>query len=193
MLDAPQYFDQTSAEQIEGTTVGARGGYRLYQPIAVELLLEFGKNSIKNACSSQNEETATDDCKGAGEKKIDYELISARIGPNLRIMSTGPSLRFVSTLGAGTVFHKLDVTRTVEGGVEQADNLKGGSGGDPYFLVELGAQMNFGHLLLEAAASFYIEGMENLGGSEVKYDPAVLKMIGLGVRGGYSQWRSPKR
>ncbi|HEY6559030.1 MAG TPA: hypothetical protein VI072_17220, partial [Polyangiaceae bacterium] len=195
MLDAPQYFDEASAERVEGTTIGVRGGYRLYEPIAVELLLEFGKNSVKDACSFEptgSEQTASEDCSGEEERKIDYELLSGRIGPNLRIMSTAPSLRFVSTLGAGTVFHKLDVTRTMKGR-EEDTNLKGGTGGDPYFLVELGAQMNFGHLLLEAAASFYIEGMENLGDSEVKYDPAVLKMIGLALRGGYSQWRTPRR
>ncbi|HMJ13589.1 MAG TPA: PEGA domain-containing protein, partial [Polyangiaceae bacterium] len=200
MLDAPQSFDEQSAEQVSGTMVGARGGYRLYNPIAIELLIEAGKNSVKNACSvdagtpseATSEPRASEDCNQSGEKKIDYDLISARIGPNLRIMSTGPSLRFISTLGAGAVFHKLDVTRTVDQ-TREIKNLKGGSGGDPYFLVELGGQMNFGHLLLEAAASFYIEGMANLGDSQVKYDPAVLKMIGLGVRGGYSQWRSPKR
>ncbi|HEY6557327.1 MAG TPA: hypothetical protein VI072_08640 [Polyangiaceae bacterium] len=195
MLDTPQSFDEAGAERVEGTTIGVRGGYRLYEPIAIELLLEFGKNSVKDACSFEpdaEQKTASEDCSGKKEQKIDYELISGRIGPNLRIMSTAPSLRFVSTLGAGTVFHKLDVTRTINQGTEQP-NLKGGTGGDPYFLVELGAQMNFGHLLLEAAASFYIEGMENLGDSEVKYDPAVLKMIGLALRGGYSQWRTPKR
>jgi hypothetical protein len=195
MLDAPQSFDEQSAERVEGTTFGARAGYRLYEPIAVELLLEFGKNSVKNACSlteTDPGQEASKECDESTERQIDYELISGRIGPNLRIMSTAPSLRFVSTLGAGSVFHKLDVTRTTVEGRKQ-DNLKGGSGGDPYFLVELGAQMNFGHLLLEAAASFYIEGMENLGDSAVKYDPAVLKMIGLAIRGGYSQWRSPKR
>jgi hypothetical protein len=26
----------------------------------------------------------------------------------------------------------------------------------------------------------------------LRFDPAVLKMIGIGLRGGYSQWRPPR-
>jgi hypothetical protein len=196
MLDSPRYLKQES-ENVEGSMIGVRGGYRPYAPIAVEMMIELGKNSVRNACLGDNA-APEEDCQDLdlpvrqerGLTSVDYELGSARIGPNLKLMSTAPALRFVTTLGAGAVFHQLDVTRA-RGAKE---DLQGGKGIDPYFLIEVGAQLNVGHLLLEAAASFYIEGTSSLEeGSQVQYQPAVLKMIGIGARAGFSQWRSPNK
>jgi hypothetical protein len=180
MLNSPQYTDQQGDAKVEGAMIGARGGYRIVAPIAVELMLEGAKNSVKGACKTSGTLTSGD-CAGGKGDRLDYDLTSARLGSNLRLMSTGASLRFISTLGIGVVAHRLEF---------KEERRKGS---DPYFMLELGAQMNLGHLLVEAGAGFYLEGASSVGKEEpLTFDPAVLKMIGIGVRGGWSQWRSPK-
>jgi len=183
-LTAPTYFDQQNAD-VSGGMIGVRGGYRLYTPIAVELMIEAGRNDVRNVVCKRPGDVATPECDG--ETEFDYDLGSVRLGPNLRLMSTADSLRFIGALGAGAVFHQLKTSGLPDGEREF-------KGADAYFLMEAGAQINFGHLLLEGTLSYYIEGTSNLGDNLGNaYEPAVLHMVAVGLRGGWSQWTPTKK
>jgi len=121
-------------------------------------------------------------CEAADQLDCDtsYRLDSYRIGGNVRIMSSGERVRFTSTLGIGAVRHVLKV----EGQPERKGN-------DPYFLVELGAQFNFGHVLLEADVLLFIDGTQQIRDEEgpVFGEDSGLRMLGLGLRGGWGEWK----
>jgi hypothetical protein len=168
LRDAPQDLDLENSD-ISGSSVGVRAGYRLWTPIAVEALLEVGSHEVKGAVD-----------KSGAER--DFKLESIRLGPNLRILSGGERLRFTSTLGAGAVRHKYELT---------APEGQSAKGWDPYFLLEIGAQMNFRHVLAELNLTSFIDGASNVKGDdgfEPYADTGGVVMFGLGLRGGWSEW-----
>jgi hypothetical protein len=161
-------------------TLGLRAGYRLSAPVAAELLLDFGKLNASDAKSGD---------PNAAPRK--YSLNAARFGPNLRLMTTGKTLRFSSTIGVGVVHHRLVLDPAL------ADpSLTGGtaSGDDPYFLLELGLQWSLGHVLLGAEVVTLIDGATALnqrqieGASKAFGNTNTLPLFGLGIHGGYSVW-----
>ncbi|HEY3256664.1 MAG TPA: hypothetical protein VGJ91_22055, partial [Polyangiaceae bacterium] len=160
-------------------TIGLRGGYRMWAPVALELMIDFGKLSVKDAKSDDSSSPRA------------YSLTALRFGPNLRLMTTGKTLRFSSTIGAGAVHHKL-ILDPVAGD----PSLTGGtsSGFDPYFLLELGAQWSIGHFLLGAEVVTSIDGatslnQQNIEGTNKAFGSTnTLPLFGLGIHGGYSLW-----
>ena len=160
-------------------SIGLRGGYRLWAPVAAEFMLDFGKLDVKDAKSEDN---AT---------PRHYSLSALRFGPNLRLMTTGKTLRFSSAIGAGAVHHKL-----VLDPVTSDPSLTGGtaSGFDPYFLLELGVQWSLGHFLLGAEVVTLIDGASSLnkqnieGATKAFGNTNTLPLFGLGIHGGYSLW-----
>jgi len=183
--DAPTGVNIEGARETAGASFGARAGYRIWTPVGVELLLEGGRHDVKGACSITDHESG---CDAAVPQSVDFTLESFRVGGNLRLMSGGESVRFTSTVGVGAVRHKLEI----DGGPTS-------KGSDPYFLVELGLQLNFGHLLAEADVVAYIDGTSGIRDSTNTQsfgDNAGLRMLGIGLRGGWSEWRptpSPSR
>ncbi len=161
-------------------TIGLRAGYRIWAPIAGELMLDFGKLNVDDAKS---------DSASADTRK--YSLSTVRFGPNLRLMTTGKTLRFSSTLGTGVVHHKLTLDP-----VASNAQLTGGSasGDDPYFLLELGLQWSVGHFLLGAEVVTLIDGATSLnkqqveGGQVAFGNTDTLPLFGLSIHGGYSLW-----
>lgn len=162
-------------------TLGLRAGYRIWAPIAAELMLDFGKLNVDDAKSS--DPTSTDTRK--------YSLSAVRFGPNLRLMTTGKTLRFSTTIGTGAVHHKLDLDK-----VAGNSKLPGGSvsGYDPYFLLELGLQWSLGHVLLGAEVVTLIDGASSLNKQKLEGDQSAfgntntLPLFGLSLHGGYSLW-----
>jgi len=160
-------------------TIGLRAGYRMWAPVAAEFVLDYGKLDVKDAKSDDN---AT---------PRHYSLGALRFGPNLRLMTTGKTLRFSSAIGAGAVHHKL-----VLDPVATDPSLTGGtaSGFDPYFLLELGAQWSLGHFLLGAEVVALIDGATSLnrqnieGATKAFGNTNTLPLFGLGIHGGYSLW-----
>ncbi|MEI9948194.1 MAG: PEGA domain-containing protein [Pseudomonadota bacterium] len=160
-------------------TIGLRAGYRIWAPVAAEFVLDYGKLDVKDAKS--------DDSPTARH----YSLGALRFGPNLRLMTTGKTLRFSSTIGAGAVHHKL-----VLDPVATDPSLTGGSasGFDPYFLLELGAQLSLGHFLLGVEVVTLIDGASSLnkqnieGATKAFGNTNTLPLFGLGIHGGYSLW-----
>lgn len=174
----PLQLSGTRADSAMGT-IGLRGGYRMWAPVAAEFMLDFGKLDVKNATSDES------------MTPRHYSLGAFRFGPNLRLMTTGKKLRFSSTIGAGAVYHKL-----VLDPVDTDASLTGGSasGFDPYFLLELGAQWSLGHFLLGAEVVALIDGATSLNKRKIEGESTAfgstntLPLFGLGIHGGYSLW-----
>lgn len=126
MRDAPDGLDVDESD-VTGGSFGVRAGYRLWTPIAVEMLLEVKPLSDEDAADPNAAKAAP-----PGKAK----------------------------------------------------------GWDPYFLLEVGAQFNWGHILMEANVTAFIDGASNATGDG--YDPfedtGGLVMVGLGLRGGWSEW-----
>jgi hypothetical protein len=193
MRDAPSGLDVDESE-VTGGSFGVRAGYRLWTPIAVEMMLEGSRHQVKKACD-------TFAPQGCGKGEVvwhDYTLESVRLGPNLRIMSSGETVRFTSTLGAGAVRHVVEVGEPegaeLQDGDPRAPTGKA-KGWDPYFLLEVGAQFNWGHILMEANVTAFIDGASNAKGPndfEPFEDTGGLVMVGLGLRGGWSEWAPAK-
>ncbi|MFC1641390.1 hypothetical protein ACFL5O_01690 [Myxococcota bacterium] len=94
-------------------------------------------------------------------------------------MTGGERLRFHSTLGAGSVQHRVKRP--------EADEAKGWS---PYLLVELGARMNWEHLLLGLDLFTFVD-RTNATNHQGKTVYSGLIVSGLGLRGGWSEWSPP--
>jgi hypothetical protein len=156
--------------------LGLRAGYRISAPVALDLRLDVGALDAKGATEK------------ATNKQRDYSLTSIHFGPDLKLMTTGDKLRFVATVGAGIVHHRLAISREVP------DEVRGI---DPYFSLELALGFNYRQFLGEIGVVTLIDGSSSLqkGFSEANRDltkdlGTTLPMFGLGLRGGFSQWRS---
>jgi len=70
-------------------------------------------------------------------------------------MSAGESLRFTSVIGAGAVRHEIDLEPRDMSKPGASEAMPGGNakGWDPYFLLEVGIQYNWGHSCSSCAGS----------------------------------------
>jgi hypothetical protein len=173
-----------------GAAVGARAGYRIWTPIALELMLESARHDQVEAC----DELAPDNCDDPNPVTRKFSLEALRIGPNLRIMSAGEKLRFTSTAGVGAVRHEIELENSEPEGNSPFHKGKA-NGWDPYFLLELGAQYNWGHILIELSAQLYVDGASNVSGEvgdgeawHPYEDTGGLLIGGISLRGGWSEW-----
>jgi len=156
--------------------LGLRAGYRLSNPVALALRLDAGVLQAQGAYDKANDTSR------------DYSLTSIHFGPDLKLMTTGERLRFVATIGAGIVHHRLSVSKKVP------DEVRGI---DPYFSLELALGFNYRQFLGEIGLMMVIDGSTALqkGFSDesnralTKDLGTTLPMVGLGLRGGFSQWR----
>lgn len=172
-------------------SLGVRGGYRLFEPVAVEASLETGELKATKAC--QEADPAGGDCT----LTRDFALRSVRFGPSLRLMTQGERLRFTTAVGVGIVRHKLELEPASENQGSTSGMLSGGtaSGTDPYFSLELGAWYNFGHVLAGLGAIAFVEGANGLRGKfdeeeeRAVFDKGTLPMLGVALTLGYSAWK----
>ena len=156
--------------------LGLRAGYRLSNPIALALRLDAG---VLQAQGAYDATTMT---------SRDYALTSIHFGPDLKLMTTGERLRFVATIGAGIVHHRLSVSKVAP------DEVRGV---DPYFSLEVALGFNYRQFLGELGLIALIDGSTALqkGFSDASNRAltrdlgTTLPMIGVGLRGGFSQWR----
>lgn len=188
-------LDETRAS---GGSFGVRAGYRLWTPIAIEALLETGRHEMQNVCDKRvDQASASRDCGTDGAFTRNLRLDSFRLGPALRILSSGDTLRFTSTFGAGAVRHQLTLDPPKGDADILAVAVPGGeaNGWDPYFMLEVGAQYNWGHVLLELNVSVFLDGASNTrgrfsdGSTWAPYEETGgILMGGLGLRAGWSEW-----
>lgn len=178
----PLALDVSKAQSGGGLgALGLRAGYRLSNAVALDLMLGVGALEVKGAYDQDNV-----------ERRRDYSLRSIHFGPNLKLMTTGEKLRFVTTVGAGMVHHRLAVEAA---GEARAAEVRGV---DPYFSLELSLGFNYGRFLGELGFVALIDGSTQLqNGFEEDEQNAnltrdlgtTLPMIGIGLRGGFSQWK----
>jgi hypothetical protein len=200
--DAPRGLDhdvEAGDTNIGGVTTGVRAGYRLFNPLAVEALIEGGGFPVGKACDDDLEWAKC----GADQVDRDYTLTTVRLGGNVRLLSGGEKIRFTSTMGTGSVRHRLDVPALDEATlngllergatqeeVDQVDGALEAEGWNPYFMLEIGLQMNVKHALFEVNGTVFIDGTgSTLGDGYQPYRGLVFG--GLGLRAGWSEW-SPR-
>ena len=155
--------------------LGLRVGYRLSNPVALALRLDAGALQVQGGLDTEMQPR-------------DYSLTSIHFGPDLKLMTTGERLRFVTTIGAGIVHHRLAVSKGFD---EKVRGL------DPYFSLELALGFNYRQFLGELGLIALIDGSTALqrGFSEPSNQAltrdlgTTLPMVGIGLRGGFSQWR----
>jgi copper chaperone CopZ len=172
-----QPLNVTKAPQSGGGlgALGLRVGYRLSNPVALALRLDAGVLQAQGALDEMN-------------RARDYSLTSIHFGPDLKLMTTGERLRFVATIGAGIVHHRLAVSKVFDEEVR---------GIDPYFSLELALGFNYRQFLGEMGLIALIDGSTALQkGFNDESNRALtndlgttLPMVGIGLRGGFSQWR----
>jgi len=168
---------------------GARAGYRVLDPVGVEVLIEGGRTQVTDACVEDEDRekwagvAASCDPNDEETGTLGYTITAFRLGGNLRLFSNGQRARFTSTLGFGGVQHRfqLDEPSTAQFDA-QALNA--------YVLVEIGVQFNVNRLLLEADFVTYVESRGALGNDERDlFNEGGLKSLGLGIKAGWSEWQ----
>jgi len=166
---------------------GARAGYRILDPLGVEMLIEGGRTRVTDACVVDEEKwegiNASCDPMEAPQETLGYTITAFRLGGNLRLFSNGQRARWTSTVGFGGVQHRfqLDQPSTAEYDA-QALNA--------YVLVEIGVQFNLNRLLLEADFVTYVESRGALGNDDRDlFNEGGLKSLGLGIKAGWSEWK----
>jgi hypothetical protein len=186
---------ELDSNNVTGSSFGVRAGYRIWTPVGVELLLEGGKHQVEKAC---DENVTSRKCGTSNAFDRSFTLDSLRFGPNLRIMSAGETLRFTAVVGAGAVRHEIDLDAPDLNEAGASEAMPGGNakGWDPYFLVEVGGQYNWGHVLFELCGLVFIDGASNARGSRDDgkswtpfEDTGGLVMGGIGLRAGWTEWK----
>ncbi|HXK17929.1 MAG TPA: hypothetical protein VNG33_09010 [Polyangiaceae bacterium] len=164
--------------------LGLRAGYRVSNPVALDLRLEGGGLQVRGAYDEGN------------NANRDYSLTSIHFGPDLKLMTSGERARFVTTIGAGVVNHRLSVSAAGSAAKDEVRGL------DPYFALELGLGINFRQFLGEIGLVAVIDGTGSLQkGFSPNADAnkaltkdlgSTLTMVGIGLRAGFSQWKAPR-
>jgi hypothetical protein len=158
--------------------IGLRAGYRVSNPVALDLMLDGGLLQVEGA-------------QDANMNARDYSLRSIHFGPTLKLMTTGEKLRFVTTVGAGIVHHRLAIAAFEETRAEEVRGV------DPFFLLELSLGFNYKQFLGEIGLIALIDGstalqkdLDQEANKGLTHDlGTTLPMVGIGLRGGFSQWR----
>src|SRR5690606_28080814 len=104
--DAPDGVRVSNSFNSGALSWGGRAGYRVLEPLGIELLLEQGVTTVTNACIEDTDLWTDVDasCRSpADDEKLEYALYAFRLGGNLRLFSSGSRARFTSTLGFGGV------------------------------------------------------------------------------------------
>jgi hypothetical protein len=167
---SPTGLNQDKA-RVGGTFGALTFGYRFSSMLAVEFDLETSDHTVA-ACPSGVR-------AGCTTTPGNYELRSSRVGPALRLMTSGRKGRFVGTVGLGAAVHSLTFDQVFKS-LGQKDVSAVGS----YILLAGAYELNLGHFLLDAGLRLVGEtadatktgGLKNTGS------------FGLEFRVGYGQW-----
>lgn len=186
--DAPDGVRVSDTFSSGALSWGGRAGYRVLDPLGIEVLLEGGYTRVDDACIEAEDQKKWGGVAASCEPDepdhgtLSYSINAFRLGGNLRLFSQGSRTRFTSTLGFGAVQHRFQLTQPNDSGFDaQALNA--------YVLVEVGVQFNLGHLLLETDFVTYVESHGSLGNDERDlFNEGGLKSLGLGIKAGYSEW-----
>jgi hypothetical protein len=167
----------TGLHQDKARTAGSFGalafGYRFSTGLAAEFDLETSDHTI-GACPA----SVKAGCEGATARG-NYTLRSARVGPAVRLMTSGRKGRFVGTIGLGAAVHSLAFDP-----VFKALGQKDVSSVGAYVLLAGAYELNLGHFLLDAGLRLVGETADETKTGGLKSSGS----FGLDLRVGYGQW-----
>ena len=162
---------------IDGWSVGFRVGHRMNTAFGVELMGDYSYLSSSPTPPDGEEEASTPPPDSF------YELVSMRLGGNIRFMTPGYRARFVAALGLGFSFD----TGSLDGRHNDARSYLRGDAENLYFNLEQGVEFNIRHVLLglvvqqtAGTTGQFLGPLSKLGTAQVT--------IGFGVRLGYGAW-----
>lgn len=173
-------------KQNTGAAVGLRAGYRVSNMAAFDLGFEYGNATLRS--------NKSDD--------LEYSITSLRIGLDLRLMTTGDTVRFVGSLGGGAVQSTLAfsltesvLTACINGDYGECDDKllrsctdeSGCTGLDPYFALEAGIELDFDGVLLGAAIGGNVQSTKGIDPGS-PYDNNPVGFFGGGLRVGFGAW-----
>ncbi|HEU5077206.1 MAG TPA: hypothetical protein VFU02_23605 [Polyangiaceae bacterium] len=165
---------------------GGRAGYRILDPLGVEVLIEGGRTQVTDACieaEDSNKWKGVDASCDDASATLEYTITAFRLGGNLRLLSSGERARWTSTLGFGGVQHRFQLE-------EPSTDAFDAQALNAYVLVEIGVQFNLNRLLLEADFVTYVESRGSLdNGERDLFNEGGLKSFGLGIKAGWSEWK----
>jgi hypothetical protein len=141
-----------------------RGGYRLSTWIGLELQVVSSSHSI-TACR--------DTPAGCPSAAGNYHFTSTRVGPALRLTTSGASGRIFGSVSIGAAFHHL--------GYDPSLKTSDADGAGPYGELAGGYEHNLGHFMLGAAIRLLADDA-----SKVTIKSSNSAGIEIGI--GYSQW-----
>jgi hypothetical protein len=165
---APNGF-KNDKDRVAGGFGSLRAGYRFSTNWAVEFMGETATHTIAATCAAGNPNCT------AGSKG-NYQFISTRIGPAVRLMSNGRKGRFVGTVGLGATVHQIKFDPSLWNGRSE-------TGAGSFFQITGSYELNLGHFLLDAGIGLTTENTDN---DKIGFKNA--GSVGLEIRVGYGQW-----
>jgi hypothetical protein len=194
VVDQPRrlsYSGPFGESQFGGVGYGARVGYRISAPWAFELMASGSRQRVSGACDLQAAAAVpARDCEGPEPLKRSYTVSTARLGPNLRILTKGDTVRLNAVAGTGAVRHKLRIYE-VPGAPAGALPDYNAYGWDPYLFLELGVERSFGHFSVGLDVHATVDATGNF--EDGSYRPyASLLGVGIGTRIGWAEWTAAK-
>jgi hypothetical protein len=191
-------FEDVNA--VPGLAVGLRGGYRLFSPVGVEVLVEYSYSDREANLSQYFAEDKDGSGGASGSERFSdtsparYTIQGIRVGPILRLMTTNAVNRFVISGGAGAFSQWISLDHV---NIEWNDTLtkyeyRGEyhhdyQGFGLFALGEVGYERSIGDLLVGASLGLSIDGVGGIEGDP--YDSSVDARIGVSLRVGYSTWK----
>jgi hypothetical protein len=167
---SPTGLDQDK-ERTGGTFGALAFGYRFSTGFAAEFEVETADHKVA-ACRALAQ-------PGCAMTVGNYAMHSTRIGPAVRLMTSGRKGRFVGTIGAGAAVHAITFDPALQTlGAHDVSSV--GS----YLLVAGSYELNLGHFLLDAGLRIVGESADEAKTAGVKSTGSV----GLEFRVGYGQW-----
>lgn len=168
-----------------GVSGGARLGYRLSPVVGVELGFEYAHLGT----SGQGKPSFADAVSGSAAFPLHYALSAFRVGLDLRLMTTGRTVRFVQTFGGGV---SIDAV-TWEPGSGSTVTRQDARGADAFGMSETGLELDLRGVLLGLTAQNVVASSGGL--DHAKHDQfsgntygGPQFSVGLGLRGGYRLW-----
>ena len=167
-----------------GVSGGARVGYRLAAIVGVELGFEYAHTGATGQGKPSFGELSE-----PSSVPLHYGLSSYRIGPNVRLMTTGRTVRFVQTFGGGVSIDSV----AWEPGAGSTVTRQGARGADAFGMSETGFEVDLGGTLLGLTVQNVVTSSGALDhATHDKFSADAYSgpqyALGLGLRAGYRLW-----
>jgi hypothetical protein len=167
---SPQGLNQDKA-RTAGSFGGLAIGYRFSTAFAAEFQAETSNHQI-GACPAEPGKGGCVSTLGT------YGIQSSRIGPAVRLMTSGRKSRLVGTIGLGAAVHSVSYDAALT-----TFSKKDVSAVGSYLSLAAGYELNLGHFLVDAGLDLTGETLD-----ENKTGIKNAASLALDLRIGYGQW-----